>query len=140
MKNTVIITSSASVFSADQHKSLAAGSNDFIAKPVLASELFEKLKIYLGLEWVYEPKEIEERVDNSNVEEFVVPPKEELETVFKAARIGDIELIQTEANRIKQLDAKYKAFGDRLFELAGEFEYKPILNLLKERFDEEQDG
>jgi len=140
LKNTVIITSSASVFSADQHKSLAAGSNDFIAKPILASELFEKLKIYLGLEWVYEPKEIEEGADSSNIEELVVPPKAELETVFKAARIGDIELIQTEANRIKQLDDKYKAFGDRLLELAGEFEYKPIFNLLKERFDEEQDG
>ena len=135
LKNTVIITSSASVFSADQHKSLAAGSNDFIAKPILASEVFEKLKIYLDLEWVYEPKEIEESSDNSNVEEFVLPSKAELETAYKAARIGDIELIQTEANRIKQLDDKYKVFGDRLFELAGEFEYKPILNLLKERFE-----
>jgi signal transduction histidine kinase/CheY-like chemotaxis protein len=137
LNNTVIITSSASVFAADQHKSLAAGSNDFIAKPILASELFEKLKIHFGLEWVYEPKEIEEGADNSNVEELVIPPKEELETVLRAARIGDIELIQMEANRIKQLDAKYKAFGDRLFELAGEFEYKPIFNLVKEQFEEE---
>ncbi len=136
LKNTIIITSSASVFSADKHKSLAAGSSDFIAKPVLASDLFEKLKIHLGLEWVYELKEIEENADNSNVEELVVPPKEELETVFNAARIGDIELIQMEANRIKQLDDKYKAFGDRLFELAGEFEYKPIFNLLKGQFEE----
>jgi hypothetical protein len=86
---------------------------------------------------VYEPKEIEEGADNSNVEELVIPPKEELETVLRAARIGDIELIQMEANRIKQLDAKYKAFGDRLFELAGEFEYKPIFNLVKEQFEEE---
>lgn len=136
-KDTVIITSSASVFATDKHQSLAAGSNDFIAKPILASEVFEKLKIYLRLEWIYEHKKIEEAADDSNVftEEFIAPPKAELETLFKASRIGDIELIQIEANRIKQLDDKYKTFGDRLLQLAAEFEDKQILSLLKQQFE-----
>lgn len=141
-KDTVIITSSASVFATDKHKSLAAGSNDFIAKPILASEVFEKFKIHLRLEWIYEQKKIEEAADNSNVlsEELMVPPKAELETLLKASRIGDIELIQTEANRIKQLDDKYKKFGDRLLQLAAEFEDKQILNLLKQQFEVRENG
>ncbi len=53
-KDALIITSSASVFSFDRQKSREAGCNDFLPKPVQASELLEQLQNYLRLEWIYE--------------------------------------------------------------------------------------
>lgn len=53
-KELVIIATSASAFDYDQEKSLAAGCNGFISKPVQIEQLLEQLRRYLGLEWVYQ--------------------------------------------------------------------------------------
>jgi PAS domain S-box-containing protein len=54
LKKIVIIATSASVFDYSQHQSREAGCDDFIPKPVQAQQLLEKLRVHLGLEWVYE--------------------------------------------------------------------------------------
>jgi signal transduction histidine kinase/CheY-like chemotaxis protein len=52
-KNLIIVASSGSVFSDDQHLALASGFNDFLPKPVMEEELFEILRRQLGVKWVY---------------------------------------------------------------------------------------
>jgi signal transduction histidine kinase/CheY-like chemotaxis protein len=54
LKEFVIIATSASVFDYSQANSREAGCDDFIAKPVEAKPLLERLGVHLGLEWVYE--------------------------------------------------------------------------------------
>ena len=54
LKKIVIIATSASVFDYSQAKSRKAGCDDFIPKPVRAEHLLEQLRVYLGLEWVYD--------------------------------------------------------------------------------------
>lgn len=54
LKKIVIIATSASVFDYSQDKSRKAGCDDFISKPVRAEQLLEQLRVYLGLEWVYD--------------------------------------------------------------------------------------
>jgi PAS domain S-box-containing protein len=53
-QDIVIIATSASAFDYDQEKSLAAGCNGFISKPVQIEQLLEQLRRYLGLEGVYQ--------------------------------------------------------------------------------------
>jgi signal transduction histidine kinase/ActR/RegA family two-component response regulator len=53
-KAIVIIAVSAGVFDHQRQESLKSGCNDFIAKPVNANELFERLQNRLELEWLYE--------------------------------------------------------------------------------------
>jgi signal transduction histidine kinase/ActR/RegA family two-component response regulator len=50
--DTPIIASSAFVFNYDRQQSQDAGCNDFLPKPVQASELLEILQRYLSLEWI----------------------------------------------------------------------------------------
>ena len=50
----VIIASSASVFEVNQQKSITAGANDFLPKPVQFEQLLALLEKHLHLEWVYE--------------------------------------------------------------------------------------
>ena len=54
LQDVIIIVSSASVFEIDQKKSISAGGNTFLPKPVQFSELLNLLQEYLHLEWNYE--------------------------------------------------------------------------------------
>ncbi|MEG3844885.1 ATP-binding protein, partial [Microcoleus sp. herbarium14] len=53
LRDAIVLVSSASVFEIDRQKSLDAGGNDFLPKPVQADLLLGLLKKYLQLEWVY---------------------------------------------------------------------------------------
>jgi signal transduction histidine kinase/ActR/RegA family two-component response regulator len=66
LHNVAIITSSASVFETDQYKSIDAGANEFLPKPVEAEALLEMLRIHLDLEWIYEQPTPESATDESN--------------------------------------------------------------------------
>jgi signal transduction histidine kinase/FixJ family two-component response regulator len=53
LQDTIVLVSSASVFEADRQKSLDAGGNDFLPKPVQADRLLGLIQQYLQLEWIY---------------------------------------------------------------------------------------
>lgn len=129
-ESVVAIASSANVFESDRQKTLD-WSDDFLPQPIQVSELLEKLQVHLGLEWIYDRSSV---FDTSTAKakplEIVFPPSEELTALVDAARIGDIAGIEEEAARIKQLDAKYATFSDRVWELAEEFEDEAILKML----------
>lgn len=129
-KDTIIIASSASVFSFDRQQSQEAGCNDFIPKPVQSEELLNKLENYLELEWIYEAKdELTSKTQDASVQmsDLVVPPAKELTALYKAAKSGYILDIEEEANRLKQLAPEYVAFADKIIELADAFEDEAIV-------------
>lgn len=134
LKDSVIIAFSASVFSFDRQKSREAGCNDFLSKPVQASELLEKLQYYLHLRWIYETREelIPKKPDFSpKIGEMIIPPAELLIALYQAAKRGYISGIEESANQLKQLDPKYTAFANKVLELAEEFEDEAIVELVK---------
>jgi signal transduction histidine kinase/CheY-like chemotaxis protein/ligand-binding sensor domain-containing protein len=53
-KHTVVIALTASAFEHDRERILAAGCDDFVAKPFLEETLFEKLSHHLGVQWIYD--------------------------------------------------------------------------------------
>jgi signal transduction histidine kinase/DNA-binding response OmpR family regulator len=139
-KDTILIASSANLSNCKQQNSLEAGCDDFISKPIQAQDLLKKIQDYLELEWVYAANE-QSKLQNheflngfsspTQTSERVVELPEELVALLKAARIGDIEGIEQEANRLKRLDNKYISFATKLLQLAQEFEEKEILKLVK---------
>ncbi|MDJ1177668.1 histidine kinase dimerization/phospho-acceptor domain-containing protein [Roseofilum sp. BLCC_M91] len=59
-----------------------------------------------------------------------IPPSHELITLYHAAQIGDIEVIEEESLRLKCLNPGYSGFADRILELAQQFEDQAILKLI----------
>lgn len=53
LKDIVVIASSASVFDSDQNRSLNAGADGFLPKPISADLLLDLLQVHLKLEWIY---------------------------------------------------------------------------------------
>ena len=134
-QNTLVIASSASVFEIDRQKSREAGCNDFLPKPIQSEELLEKIQSCLGVVW------ITESTNNSTptpetTEPLIVPPLSELVNLYQAAQIGDIEGIEAEATRLRQLHPQYLTFANKLLQLAQEFEEQKILKLVEQHISE----
>jgi signal transduction histidine kinase/ABC-type branched-subunit amino acid transport system ATPase component/DNA-binding NarL/FixJ family response regulator len=140
LKSVVIIATSASVFEDDRQQSLLAGCDGFIAKPINAPKLADLLKTHLGLEWVYESSSAEKPPPSaaqpvSAPERMTVPPEKDMATLLDLALSGKLKKIREQADQIEQRDSRFKAFADRVRELAKGFREKELLALLKQYTD-----
>ncbi|MEG3900082.1 MULTISPECIES: PAS domain S-box protein [unclassified Microcoleus] len=129
-KDTIIIVSSASVFETDQYRSLEAGGNTFIPKPVQATELLQKLQQYLDLEWVYEANEAPGAI-GSDTNELIAPPATEMEMLYELAMKGNFLQIVKQAVLLEEIDPKYIPFAKRLHQMAKEFQDEEILMFIQ---------
>ena len=110
LKTIPIIASSASVFEVDQHKSLDAGADEFLSKPVQADELIDMLKVHLGLTWTYEAPS-ENSIDPLTEPSVVIndesaavtnehPPADIVDRIRALAAVGDLDGVVAEAEAI----------------------------------------
>jgi PAS domain S-box-containing protein len=129
-KDLIIIVSSASVFETDQYRSLEAGANTFIAKPVQATELLQKLQEYLELEWVYEANEAPLAI-GSDTNELISPPATSMEILYELAMKGNFREIVKQAVLLEQIDPKYIPFAKRLHQMAKDFQDEEILRFIQ---------
>ncbi len=154
-QNTIIIASSANAYAVDRQQSLDSGCNDFLPKPIQAQDLFDKIKSYLNLSWIYEQEsedgaeklrdelnrdrtEYTSRNDRVTLTVMNIPPQEELLALHQAASGGDVQIVEEEVMRLQQLNPDYTAFVTRIQELAAEFEYEKIVQIIdQERMRDE---
>ncbi|HEY9693187.1 MAG TPA: AAA family ATPase [Oculatellaceae cyanobacterium] len=146
LKDTVVIAISASVLEPEQRQSIEVGCNDFLSKPIRQTDLLEKLRIYLGLEWIYEDlienqQEIQDTnfqlqnlTESSGIEndQLIIPPAAEIAKLLDLAMRGDLRSIAKEATKLKELDPQLEPFATHLCQLAKEFKGKQIREFLKQ--------
>jgi signal transduction histidine kinase/DNA-binding NarL/FixJ family response regulator len=123
-QNLPAIASSASVFDTDQYKSLDAGANEFLPKPLDAEKLFQMLRVYLKLEWIYQQKE--ETSTEVSSTEMIIPAVDELIKLYDLSRKGLINELQKQCDRLEQSDAKLIPFIQQLRQLSKTFQVKKI--------------
>ncbi|MCP4539912.1 MAG: response regulator, partial [Chloroflexi bacterium] len=97
LEDVVIVAVSASAYEEDQRKSLEAGSNVFVRKPVEADDLFTQLQKHLGVEWVYADDGLQDGAqsvdDVGSVRPMVSLPPDELAALLELVVIGDVRAI-----------------------------------------------
>ena len=128
LSDVVIIAVSARAFEQDKQKSLAAGCDAFLPKPVDQKTLFDTLAQFLELTWVYQEPSIQTDAEFETV--LVTPPVEQLEAFREFAMRGNMRGIREHADRIEQLDEQYRPFANRVRALAEEFDDEQILVLI----------
>jgi predicted ATPase/signal transduction histidine kinase/DNA-binding response OmpR family regulator/tRNA A-37 threonylcarbamoyl transferase component Bud32 len=147
LQNMVVIAVSASVFDFDKQQSQEVGCDDFLPKPIKVAELLEKLRVHLGLEWIYEQQEMDQSgtAGNSqltNVGHLASPtdypddsvvklPTDELSVLLDLAMRGDLRGIAKRASHLEELDKNLVPFATHLRQLANGFKGKQILEFLK---------
>ncbi len=131
LRDLKIIVSSASVFDTDKEKSLNAGGDDFLPKPVQASDLLEKLEMHLALEWIYE----ENASSLPTTKEIIPPPVEELAQLYEIALKGRIKDLRKQLEQLEKMDDKFTPFTQELLQLAQSFQMEKIQSLIKKYLD-----
>lgn len=130
LKQMPIIAVSASASAEISQKSLAAGCDDFLSKPILTDKLLQKLANHLNLQWLKEKNALEDWAKNQSedLSELALPPKSELEQLFFAARIGDIGSVQM---LLARLEPDFPVFADQMQEIAKSFRLDLMEEILR---------
>ncbi|MEQ9236320.1 PAS domain S-box protein [Coleofasciculus sp. E2-BRE-01] len=132
-KTTPIIAISANAFANNRVESLEAGCTDFITKPIATADLLQKVQVYLNVSWVYQDKA---ETSNSYLEsgDRVIPTQEELRVLYEAASMGDVAGVEEETMRLQDINPDYIPFALEVLELAAQFDYDKIVDLLDNYF------
>ncbi len=115
-----------------QQSCLRAGCDAFLARPFTLNELWECLRVHLGLEWIYE-ETVETKNDPSQLSEtrpLVMPPREQLMPLMASAKAGFFDDIQEHAATLKELDAEFIPFATKIEQFAKAFQDQQIIELI----------
>ncbi|MGZ8218589.1 hybrid sensor histidine kinase/response regulator [Methylomagnum sp.] len=126
---TPIIVVSANAYPSDRKQSFAAGCDDFVAKPLQIADLLRKLKLHLGLDWIYR-KDGGAGSRNPAHEAMVPPPPEVIEELAACARMGDMRGLTDRLKALIDEDFQYLPYARHLQGLAKEFRVADIKAML----------
>jgi PAS domain S-box-containing protein len=118
-----IIAVSASAYDLDRSECLAAGCDEFLAKPFREEELWAMIERALGLEWKYAD------VDETRVPFGLAmhpPPVAEATAIYELAAKGDVVALRARAQALIEMDAKYTPFAQGVLDLASRFKMKAV--------------
>jgi signal transduction histidine kinase/DNA-binding NarL/FixJ family response regulator len=135
LRSVPIIAVSAAVTTEDRARSLAAGANAFLPKPVEHEELIRLIGRHLKLDWTGETRN---SMASGPADPLVAPPQAEIEVLHGLAMAGDMRGIRAQADRLAALDARYRSFADKLQQLAKSYQSQAILNLIEQHLDMKQ--
>jgi signal transduction histidine kinase/CheY-like chemotaxis protein len=128
-----IIAMSASPTGGDESRSLAAGANTFLAKPIDLDKLLTQIAVLLKLDWTYAP--LFEAPAAAAAMPYPAVPSHELETLHRIAREGNMREIVLWAERITALDERYGAFAAELRALAKNYRTKAIVQFVEQHLE-----
>ena len=127
-----IIMSSASASSDDEAQCYAAGADVFLAKPIDNDLLLKTIGDLLSLTWITAAERVPAAADvePEQAAGVVVPPPDEIETLYQLARAGNMRSLRARADYLQELDPRYAAFAGQLRGLAESYQSKAILALV----------
>jgi len=133
LREAIVLVSSASVFEIDRQKSLDAGGNDFLPKPVQADLLLGLLQKYLKLEWVYdETVTAGKKGQDAMPNEMQIPAIEILQLLNEQAQAGDLDAVIEMAEQVQTANPEYAIFADKIIVFAAGFQLKELRGFIEE--------
>jgi signal transduction histidine kinase/purine-cytosine permease-like protein/ActR/RegA family two-component response regulator len=123
-----IVVLTANAYPADRVNAIDAGCNDFLAKPLHVPELLNKLKLHLGLTWIYQEDDVPDKIVQQTSE--YLPSIVILKDLVSYVRIGDLMGLKHYLTELRQLDPESTEFVQRVLLLSSEFRIADIKKLL----------
>src|SRR5471032_382505 len=129
-----IIAISASPTGGDEMRSLSAGADAFVAKPIHLDTLLMKIAALLSLTWTYESLG-EPLAQPAATMPCPAVPSHEMQNLHRLARQGNMREIVLWAERIATLDERYSAFATELRSLAKNYRTKAIVQFVERHLE-----
>ena len=131
-----VVVLSAGASERERERSLQVGANAFLVKPIDFSELLKHIGRLLQLAWRHAEAGVPATAPEGMADAtMVAPPADEVEQLYKLARIGNMRSIRQRAEHLAAQDPRYALFAERLDLLASRFQSRAILELI-ERYRE----
>ena len=123
-----IVAVTASASAEDERKSMDAGANAFLAKPINLDVLLRTVGRLLSLKWITErPAHQPSTPADTDDAGVTVPPAEEIEELWQLAQIGNMRQIREQAAYLRGLNPAYGPFASRLDALAQGYHSKQLV-------------
>ncbi|MBD2681670.1 MULTISPECIES: PAS domain S-box protein [Nostoc] len=137
--HTVIIALTAHAFEEQREAMIEAGCDDFINKPFRESELLEKLKEYLGVQYIYQEQTYQIINSNQEIKESMLTltdlanmisamSPQWVKQIYNAAAQCSDDLI---LDLIEEIPLENAALRDFISDLAHNFQFEKIMELTK---------
>ncbi|MBV6623357.1 MAG: response regulator [Rivularia sp. (in: Bacteria)] len=134
IKHINVIVSSASVSDMDRMKSLDAGADNFLPKPINVEDLLVVLAKHLKLIWEYgETDDIKlSPAIYQDDAQLNLPAVEDLQQLLELAQHGSLSKILKTTEEIAQRNSKYMLFTQKILKLAKQCELEEIEAFLQQ--------
>jgi CHASE2 domain-containing sensor protein/CheY-like chemotaxis protein/nitrogen-specific signal transduction histidine kinase len=126
-----LVVASARVFEEDRNRTLAAGANAFLAKPLQFEALLEALEKALQLQWRYAEPPLEAENTAPAPTEMVPPAPEMVEKLYHLSMLGDIDAIEGTLRELVQDNPALAVFAREIQGYAANFQTGKIRQFLK---------
>jgi PAS domain S-box-containing protein len=132
---TIVIALTASAFEEQRQEIISAGCDDFVRKPFQSEEVLEKMKRYLGLQYLYEEQTEttetramagEKPGQTLNTDALKVMPVEWCDRLYQAAAQGSDLLV---LRLIAEIPTEHAALAKSLNDLVENFRFDQIMAL-----------
>jgi CheY-like chemotaxis protein len=121
-----VLVSSASVAQLDREQSIAAGGDDFLAKPLQLDELLSLLGKHLQLTWKYDRTNSNHSLSrddkSSSMTELVLPSPIDLQILLELTQDGMVNKLIATAEQVGQKNILYQPFITQIIQLAKKFQ------------------
>ncbi len=127
-----MIVISAHAYQNHRADAIAAGADDFMAKPFQIDDLLTKIRLHLSLEWIRADEESQPMPPVSDSAPIRFPDGDTLRELAQLARIGDLRGVTEQLQQLADQQPDYAPFAAHLQGLAKEFRLADIKRLLSE--------
>ena len=128
-KTIPIIAVTASAFDEDRSKAVTAGADDFLGKPLQVEELFEKMRVHLGVAYTYaKPQQPTTTYNTARLDEMVATLPGSLVAKLAEA-IATLDMGRLKA-LLPEVSSSSPELGEQLAQLADGFEIAKLATLL----------
>jgi len=115
------------MFETDQQKSIKAGANAFLAKPVQADNLYTLLERHMVVKWQYDDIHPDRIAAPKAINAPIVTPSPEiLAKLYEDTLTGDIAALQQQLQTISQLGSEFEPFVMRVEQFVARFDIKGL--------------
>ncbi len=123
-----IIVLSANAYPADRLAAINAECNDFLTKPIQIQALLNKLKLHIGLTWIFQNDDLD--LPGIVEEPLLLPPLDVIKNLVHFVRIGDLLGLNKQLDELVRHQPQYRPLALRIKVLGSEFRIAEIKKLL----------
>lgn len=136
LRSLKVLVSSASVSNQDQQRSIDAGGDDFLVKPIKFNDLLQKLEHHLQLTWLYTDPSLNSTSNLPVPSVLLLPSPDELTILLALSQEGRLKKLQILIEELLHQDESYRPFAQLILQLIQQFDSEQIEQLLRSYLDD----